>query len=67
MTEVIRQRQAAKRDKAGHMELSVGAGPAVVPSMLDVLRDLNQVKLRSVERYAYTESIIMLAIAILFI
>lgn len=50
VTEVIRQRQAAKREKGEQMEPSVGAGPALLPSMLEVLRDLTQVKLRSVER-----------------
>ncbi|XP_051961959.1 mitochondrial fission regulator 2-like [Xyrauchen texanus] len=50
LTEVIRQRQAAKREKTAQCEPSVGSAPAALPSMLDVLRDLSQVKLRSVER-----------------
>lgn len=54
VTEVIRQRQAAKQEKAEQMGPSVDAASAVLPSMLEVLRDLNQVKLRTVERYTYT-------------
>ncbi|XP_051948089.1 mitochondrial fission regulator 2 [Xyrauchen texanus] len=50
VSEVIRQRQAAKREKTAQCEPSAGTAPAVLPSMLEVLRDLNQVKLRSVER-----------------
>ncbi|XP_055043994.2 mitochondrial fission regulator 2 [Misgurnus anguillicaudatus] len=50
VTEVIRQRQAAKRGKAEQMEPPVGVAPAALPSMLEVLRDINHVKLRSVER-----------------
>ncbi|KAF5896724.1 mitochondrial fission regulator 2, partial [Clarias magur] len=46
VTDMIRQRQAARKDKAGVNETS----PAAVPSMLDVLKDMNKVKLRNVER-----------------
>ncbi|KAG7323724.1 hypothetical protein KOW79_013426 [Hemibagrus wyckioides] len=46
VTDVIKQRQAARKDKAGESE----ASSTTVPSMLDVLKDLNQVKLRTVER-----------------
>ncbi|KAG9269799.1 mitochondrial fission regulator 2 [Astyanax mexicanus] len=47
VSEVIRQRQAAKKDKAGPSECTTSSS---VPSMLDVLKDINKVKLRSVER-----------------
>ncbi|KAK9954061.1 hypothetical protein ABG768_016169 [Culter alburnus] len=50
VSEVIRQRQAAKREKLAQCDPSLGTAPAALPSMLEVLRDLNQVKLRSVER-----------------
>ncbi|KAA0707243.1 Mitochondrial fission regulator 2 [Triplophysa tibetana] len=50
VTEVIRQRQATKQEKAEQMGPSVDASSAALPSMLEVLRDLNQVKLRTVER-----------------
>ncbi|XP_077074626.1 mitochondrial fission regulator 2 [Siphateles boraxobius] len=50
VSEVIRQRQAAKREKLAQCDPSPGTAPATLPSMLEVLRDLNQVKLRSVER-----------------
>ncbi|XP_060749794.1 mitochondrial fission regulator 2 isoform X2 [Tachysurus vachellii] len=46
VTDVIKQRKAARKDKAGVCE----ASSAAVPSMLEVLKDLNQVKLRTVER-----------------
>lgn len=54
MSEVIRQRQAAKREKLAQCDPSPCTAPAALPSMLEVLRDLNQVKLRSVERYGST-------------
>ncbi|XP_036448399.1 mitochondrial fission regulator 2 isoform X2 [Colossoma macropomum] len=47
VTQVIRQRQAARKDKA---EPSECTSAAALPSMLDVLKDMNQVKLRTVER-----------------
>ncbi|XP_066528005.1 mitochondrial fission regulator 2 [Hoplias malabaricus] len=47
VTQVIRQRQAARKDKTGPSECTT---PTSVPSMLDVLKDMNQVKLRAVER-----------------
>ncbi|XP_039508686.1 mitochondrial fission regulator 2 [Pimephales promelas] len=50
VSEVIRQRQAAKREKLAQCDPSPGTAPDALPSMLEVLRDLNQVKLRSVER-----------------
>uniref|UniRef100_W5UGE5 Mitochondrial fission regulator n=1 Tax=Ictalurus punctatus TaxID=7998 RepID=W5UGE5_ICTPU len=46
VTDVIRQRQAARMGKSGVYESS----PPAVPSMLDVLKDMNKVKLRNVER-----------------
>ncbi|KAK3519370.1 hypothetical protein QTP70_026856 [Hemibagrus guttatus] len=46
VTDMIRRRQAARKDKAVVSE----ASSTTVPSMLDVLKDLNQVKLRTVER-----------------
>lgn len=51
VSEVIRQRRATKREKLAQCDPSPGTAPAALPSMLEVLRDLNQVKLRSVERY----------------
>ncbi|KAF4096530.1 mitochondrial fission regulator 2 [Onychostoma macrolepis] len=49
VSDVIRQRQAAKREKLAQCDPSVCTASAM-PSMLEVLKDLNQVKLRSVER-----------------
>lgn len=54
--EVIRQRRKDEKDsgkgrfKPQDSALSRGSEPKGMPSMLDVLKDLNQVKLRSVER-----------------
>ncbi|XP_016387965.1 mitochondrial fission regulator 2-like [Sinocyclocheilus rhinocerous] len=50
VSDVIRQRQASKREKLAQCDPSVCTAPAALPSMLVVLKDLNQVKLRSVER-----------------
>ncbi|XP_067301938.1 mitochondrial fission regulator 2 [Pseudorasbora parva] len=50
VSEVIRQRQAAKREQIAQCDPSPGTAPAALPSMLEVLRDMNHVKLRSVER-----------------
>ncbi|XP_056305460.1 mitochondrial fission regulator 2 isoform X2 [Danio aesculapii] len=50
VSEVIRQRQAAKTETLAQCGPSLTTAPSIMPSMLDVLRDLNQVKLRSVER-----------------
>ncbi|XP_016113176.1 mitochondrial fission regulator 2-like [Sinocyclocheilus grahami] len=50
VSDVIRQRQAAKREKVAQCDPSVCTALAALPSMLEVLKDLNQVKLRSVER-----------------
>ncbi|XP_076874812.1 mitochondrial fission regulator 2 [Brachyhypopomus gauderio] len=50
VSDMIRQRQAARRDKAGLREPPDGPVTPAVPSMLEVLKDLNQVKLRTVER-----------------
>ncbi|XP_073679653.1 mitochondrial fission regulator 2 isoform X2 [Garra rufa] len=50
VTDVIRQRQAAKKEKLAQCGPSADTAPAALPSMLDVLKDMNQVKLRSVER-----------------
>lgn len=58
VVELIQQRRHNKKDvDDGPLKLQspgVGGGPEVkgLPSMLDVLKDLNQVKLRSVERWA---------------
>lgn len=46
MSEMIQQRQAAKKETLAQC----GPSLTTAPSMLEVLRDLNQVKLRSVER-----------------
>ncbi|KAM9338858.1 mitochondrial fission regulator 2 [Symphorus nematophorus] len=54
--ELIRQRRKDERDpntgQLKHQDSGLGRGSEVkgIPSMLDVLKDLNQVKLRSVER-----------------
>ncbi|XP_035378387.1 mitochondrial fission regulator 2 [Electrophorus electricus] len=50
VSEVIRQRQAARRGKAELREPSDDPAATPLPSMLEVLKDLNQVKLRTVER-----------------
>ncbi|RXN17989.1 mitochondrial fission regulator 2-like protein [Labeo rohita] len=50
VSDVIRQRQAAKKEKLAHCGPSAGTAAAALPSMLEVLKDMNQVKLRSVER-----------------
>ncbi|KAL0157948.1 hypothetical protein M9458_046024, partial [Cirrhinus mrigala] len=49
VSDVIRQRQAAKKEKLAHCGPSAGTAPAALPSMLEVLKDMNRVKLRSVE------------------
>ncbi|KAI5612118.1 mitochondrial fission regulator 2 [Silurus asotus] len=46
VTDMIRQRQGARKEKVGVCK----ASPAAVPSMLDVLKDMNQIKLRNIER-----------------
>ncbi|XP_044025789.1 mitochondrial fission regulator 2 [Siniperca chuatsi] len=50
--QLIRQRRKDEKDlnKGQDWGLSRGSGVKGIPSMLDVLKDLNQVKLRSVER-----------------
>lgn len=50
VSDVVRQRKAAKREKLAQCDPPVSTAPAVLPSMLEVLKDLNQVKLRFVER-----------------
>ncbi|XP_016359328.1 mitochondrial fission regulator 2-like isoform X2 [Sinocyclocheilus anshuiensis] len=50
VSDVIRQRQSAKREKLAQCGPSAGTVAAALPSMLEVLKDMNQVKLRSVER-----------------
>ncbi len=45
LSDVIRQRQASKREKLAQCDPSVSTAPAM-PSMLEMLKDLNQVKLR---------------------
>ncbi len=54
VSDVIRQRQAAKREKLAQCDPSVSTAPAM-PSMLEMLKDLNQVKLRSVQRYGFNK------------
>lgn len=50
VSDVIRQRQAAKREKLAPYDSPASTAPAALPSMLEVLKDLKQVKLRFVER-----------------
>ncbi len=54
VSDVVRQRQAAKREKLAQCDPSVSTAPAM-PSMLEMLKDLNQVKLRSVQRYGFNK------------
>lgn len=50
VSDVIRQRQAAKREKLAPYDSPASTAPDALPSMLEVLKDLKQVKLRFVER-----------------
>ncbi|XP_030643192.1 mitochondrial fission regulator 2 [Chanos chanos] len=48
--EVIKQRREGRAERPKQGEPSAGTVPAAVPSMLEVLKDLNQVRLRATER-----------------
>lgn len=52
MLELIRQRKKGKDSTLKREEVKG------IPSMLDVLKDLNQVKLRSVERYTLKTTVV---------
>ncbi|XP_006625949.1 mitochondrial fission regulator 2 [Lepisosteus oculatus] len=49
VTDLIRQRRAASRTEQSHRERALPSSSSL-PSMLDVLKDMNKVRLRTVER-----------------